>query len=181
MNDDLVARAAHGDREAWDALVERYAPLVWSICQRYRLGGAGADDVGQSVWMQLVGLLGQDRDPPVLPGWLATTTERECAWARRIPDPRTAAAEQELLSAEQHAALRAAFSRLPPGCRRLMAMLLEDPPVPYAQIGARLGLPVESIASRRALCLDNLRHDPVIAALNTANRSAGPLTPPPVR
>jgi DNA-directed RNA polymerase specialized sigma24 family protein len=75
--------------------------------------------------------------------------------------------------AEQHAALRAAFSRLLPGCRRLMAMLLEDPPVPYAQIGARLGIPVESIESRRAQCLDNLRHDPVIAALNTADRSAG--------
>jgi RNA polymerase sigma factor (sigma-70 family) len=173
MNGDLVARAAHGDREAWDALVERYAPLVWSICQRYRLGGTGADDVGQSIWMQLMGRLGQDRDPPVLPGWLATTTERECARAQRIPDPRTAAAEQELLVAEQHAALRAAFSRLLPGCQQLMAMLLEDPPVPHAQIGARLGIPVESIDSRRALCLDNLRRDPVIAALNTADRSAG--------
>ena len=52
-------------------------------------------------------------------------------------------------------------------------MLMEDPPVPYAQIGPRLGIPVESIASRRALCLDHLRRDSVIAALNTAEaRSA---------
>jgi DNA-directed RNA polymerase specialized sigma subunit len=46
---DLVARSKNGDKQAWDALVERYAPLIWSICRRYRLGGADADDVGQGV------------------------------------------------------------------------------------------------------------------------------------
>ena len=35
---DLVTRARNGDKQAWDALVERYAPLIWSICRRYRLG-----------------------------------------------------------------------------------------------------------------------------------------------
>ncbi len=29
---DLVTRASNGDRQAWDALAERYAPLIWSIC-----------------------------------------------------------------------------------------------------------------------------------------------------
>jgi hypothetical protein len=28
---DLVTTARNGDKQAWDALVERYAPLVWSI------------------------------------------------------------------------------------------------------------------------------------------------------
>src|SRR5438045_938240 len=32
---DLVTRAKTGDKRAWDALVERYAPLIWSICVRY--------------------------------------------------------------------------------------------------------------------------------------------------
>jgi hypothetical protein len=35
---DLVTRARTGDKQAWDALVERYAPLIWSICCKYRLG-----------------------------------------------------------------------------------------------------------------------------------------------
>jgi hypothetical protein len=39
---DLVMRARNNDKQAWDALVERYAPLIWSICRRYRLGGADA-------------------------------------------------------------------------------------------------------------------------------------------
>ena len=51
---DLVMRARNGDQRAWDAIVERYAPLVWSICRRYRLAGADADDAGQAVWLQLV-------------------------------------------------------------------------------------------------------------------------------
>ena len=80
---DLVTRARKGDSDAWDALVERYAPLIWSICRRYRLGSADADDVGQYVWLRLVGQLDEVRDPAALPGWLATATQRECGRVRR--------------------------------------------------------------------------------------------------
>jgi DNA-binding XRE family transcriptional regulator len=34
--DDLVTRARKGDKQAWDALIERYAPLIWSICHGHR-------------------------------------------------------------------------------------------------------------------------------------------------
>ena len=84
---DLVTRARHGDQHAWDTLVERYAPLVWSICRRYRLSRADTDDVGQTVWLLLVTHLDQLRDPAALPGWIATTTGRECAKARRATQP----------------------------------------------------------------------------------------------
>ena len=65
---DLVTRASTGDQQAWDALMERYAPLIWSICGRYRLGRADAEDVGQSVWLRLAGQLEMIRDPAALPG-----------------------------------------------------------------------------------------------------------------
>ena len=81
MRDDptaLVIRARNGEKQAWDELVDRYAPLMWSICRRYRLGRADAEDVGQSVWMRLVGQLASLRDLAALPGWLATTTQQEC-------------------------------------------------------------------------------------------------------
>ena len=75
---DLVTRARKGDQQAWDSLVERYAPLIWSICRRYRLDRADAEDVGQRIWLQFVNHLGAIRDPAALPGWLTTTTRREC-------------------------------------------------------------------------------------------------------
>ena len=75
---DLVTRARIGDQQAWDALVERYTPLVWSVCRQYWLGITDAQDVGQTVWLRLVDQLGNLRDPAALAGWLATTTRREC-------------------------------------------------------------------------------------------------------
>ena len=74
-------------------------------------------------------------------------------------------AEQELLAVERHAALREAFTRLPGYCQQLIALLTDDPPMPYAQISAKLGIPVGSIGPRRRRCLEKLRRDPVIAVL----------------
>ena len=178
---DLVAHARGGDVQAWEALVERYASLIWSICRRYRLGRADAEDVAQSVWMRLVNQLDKIRDPAALPGWLATTTRRECERVARaahgphavayavdtdkIPDAHAEAAEQELLAAERHAALREAFTHLPPAYQRLISMLIADPPLPYAEISARLGIPVGSIGPTRSRILDRMRRHPAIAAL----------------
>ena len=178
---DLVTRAGHGDKRAWDVLIIRYAPLVWSICRRHRLSDADADDISQNVWLHLLGQLGKIRDPAALPGWVATTTQRECGMIRRaargshtlghVPDAghmpcqQAGMSEHELLAAERHAALREAFARLPPRCQRLIAVLAEDPPVPYAQISDRLGIAVESIGPSCSRCLEKLRSDPAIAAL----------------
>ena len=180
---DLVTRARKGDERAWAALVERYAPMIWAICREHRLGDADAQDVGQSVWLHLVDRLDHVRDPAALPGWLATTARRECARVLRrtrrthaagyvpdageIPDEHSDAAEQEVLAAERRAALRTAVSDLPPCCQRLIAALTVDPPLPYAEISDRLGLPVGSIGPTRARCLERLRRHPAIAALIT--------------
>ena len=127
---DLVARATNGDQQAWDALVDRYAPLIWSMCRKHRLSDADARNVGQAVWLQLVSQLGRVREPAALAGWLAATTRRECGKVRRaarklqadghaleaetIPDEQIGMTEQELLAAERNAVLREAFTRLPP-------------------------------------------------------------------
>lgn len=86
-----------------------------------------------------------------------------------IPDKHVPAAEQDLLAAERHAALRQALGQLPPGCRQLLALLLEDPPLSYAQISARLGIPVGSIGPSRRRCLDQLRRHPAVTALINAD------------
>jgi RNA polymerase sigma factor (sigma-70 family) len=173
-------RARNDDKQAWDALVERYAPLVWSICRRYGLSSADAADVGQNVWLRLVEQLDRLRDPAALPGWLVTTTRRECCQFMRTAGRRhaldlvldaddipgqTRVVEQELLAAELGAALREALSQLPPGYQQLITLLIQDPPVPYAEISAQLGIPVGSIGPTRRRCLDRIRRHPAVAAL----------------
>jgi RNA polymerase sigma factor (sigma-70 family) len=185
---DLVTRAHGGDQQAWDALVERHTPLIWSICRRYRLGGADAEDAAQAVWLRLVDQLDTIREPAAIAGWLATTTRRECcralraarrsqaAWSARdaetIPDQQARTAEHELLAAERHAALRQALAHLTPRDQQLIAILTTDPPLPYAEISARLGIPVGSIGPTRGRCLDKLRRHPAIAALINAETEA---------
>ena len=187
---DLVTRATNGDKRAWDDLVDRYAPLVWSICRRRQLSETDADEVQQSIWLQLVSQLGKIRDPAALAGWLATTTWRECGRVLRaargplaagyapdietIPDQQAGMAEQELLAAERHAALREAFVRMPPCCQQLIGMLIQDPAMSYAQISAALNIPVGSIGPRRRRCLDKLRDEPEIAALINAGAASAP-------
>jgi len=179
---DLVTCARNGEKQAWDAIVERYAPLIWSICRRHGLGRADTEDVGQAVWLHLVGHLGNLREPAALPGWLATTARRECLRvlhagrplaagcvldAETLPDDQAGTVEQELLAAERQAVLREAFLDLPPCGQRLIALLLEDPPVPYAEISVRLGMPIGSIGPSRRRYLDKMRRHPAIAALIT--------------
>ena len=164
----LVSRAAGYDQEAWNEIVDRYIPLVWAICVRYRLSSHDTEDVCQSVWLLLVEHLAHLREPAALPGWLATTTRHECLRVLRAaghydlsgqPDdePDTAAIDDALIAAERDAALRAAFAELPPGCRQLLSLLISDPPVPYARISTMLGIRIGSIGPRRARCLERLR------------------------
>lgn len=186
MRDDplvvaLVAKAAGGDQAAWNELVERYAPLVWSICLKYGLDRPEIDDVGQSVWLLLVEKIGNLREPAALPGWLATTTHRECLRVLRVKrrhdhaelpsadeipaDPASATIEQEILAAELDATVRAAFAELPRSCRELLAMLVSEPPSAYADISAALGIAVGTIGPKRARCLDLLRRSPRLIAI----------------
>jgi RNA polymerase sigma factor (sigma-70 family) len=186
MRDDpyvvaLVTRAAGSDQGAWNELVERYAPLVWAICNRYRLSNHDIEDVGQNVWLALVEQLGKLRQPAALPGWLATTTRREClrvvTTAKRLGNRLDEGAEfvddavidEEILRAERDAGLRAAFAELPPHCRQLMGMLISDPPHTYAEISATLGIPMGSIGPQRARCLDRLRQSDALIALDAGN------------
>jgi RNA polymerase sigma factor (sigma-70 family) len=182
MRDDpsvvaLVTRAAGDDYEAWNEIVERYVPLVWAICTRYQLSRDDSEDVGQTVWLLLVEQLGKLREPAALPGWLATTTRREClrvvtATRKRQPAgamlddtpplPDDPAIDEEMLIAERNAALRVAFAGLPRQGQQLLSMLFRDPPCSYSEIRDTLGIPMGSIGPKRARYLERLRQSPAL-------------------
>jgi DNA-directed RNA polymerase specialized sigma24 family protein len=94
--------------------------------------------------------------------------------AEDIADEHAVSAEEELLQAERHAALREAFTYLPPSCQQLIGMLIQDPPVPYAKISTELGIPIGSIGPSRRRCVDKLRRHPAVAALIDAETGSTP-------
>jgi len=168
----LCTRAAAGDQGAWDDIVERYAPMVWSICTRFRLSDRDLEDVAQNVWLLLVEQLGKLPEPAALAGWLAATTRREClraATASRGPEPLeppdAAVSGEEVIMAERNAALRAALAELPASCQPLMDMLVSDPPYSYAAISTALGISVECIGPLRARCLERIRESRALLGL----------------
>ncbi len=192
MRDDpsvvaLVVRATEGDQRAWNEIVERFAPLVYAICTRYRLGSHDIEDVGQTVWLLLVEHLDKLREPAALPGWLATTTTRECLrvvkaasrseWRGSGQDDSlqfvdNRAIDEEILMAERNAVLRELFAELPVRCQQLLSMLMSDPPDSYATIHQALGIPIGSIGPQRARCLDRLRRSSAFIALDEGEIAA---------
>jgi RNA polymerase sigma factor (sigma-70 family) len=165
----LVRGAALGDETAWSDIVRSYTPLLSAVCRRHGLSGVDADDVGGRVWLHLLTNISRIREPAALPGWLQTTTRRECqAELRRrgrhtlldeqgLADPLGPSADSRLLAAERRVALERAVAALSPGDQRLLALLFSDPPTPYAEIGRVLDLPVGAIGPTRQRILKRLR------------------------
>ena len=169
---DLVNAARAGDKEAWNALVDRFLPLVTSVIAKYRLQGSDADDVNQTVWLRLVERLGDLRDPLALPGWLAAIARNESLQIIRLRgratpvDPQWAPWERpdhrpeldnDLIREERAIALREAMLQLAPQRRELLRLLMVDPPMSYERISVMLGIPKGSIGPTRARILDELR------------------------
>lgn len=167
---DLLARAATGDRAAWEAIVEKYHRLVWSVIRSYRLDEATAADVFQTVWERLVIHVDRIREPNRLSAWLATTAKHEVLRVlgqqrRLVPSEladdisdRTAVNFEEMLIDDETAksAFRA-FRRLPVDSQHLLRLLCTDPPLDYQAIAEIVGRPVGSIGPTRARILEKLR------------------------
>ena len=167
----LVRAAAHGDGRAWDAIVERYAGMVWAVCRSCGLSPTDAAEVSQTTWLRLVERLGSIQDPERLGSWLAVTARRE-SWrvsrraARTIPTDTEATLtereadeeiDQDILAEERHDVLKRAFEALHPRCQRLLRLLTADPAPSYVEVAAALEMPIGSIGPTRARCLDCLR------------------------
>jgi RNA polymerase sigma factor (sigma-70 family) len=174
----LMRRASDGDRAAWNAIVDEYSILLWSVVRGFRLGEAQAADAVQTTWLRLVEHMDKIRDPARLPGWLRTTAHRVCVDAiresgREYPveshhestgpvsamfrDMSEDGPEASTLRHEREELVRQALAGLPERHRSLLLLLVASPPLSYEEIGSRLGMPVGSIGPTRARILGRLR------------------------
>src|SRR4051794_31024321 len=74
----LIHRAAEGDAAAWNAIVEEYAGLLWSVVRGFRFNEAQGADAVQTTWLRLVEHVADLREPEHVAGWLKTTAHRVC-------------------------------------------------------------------------------------------------------
>lgn len=176
-DEQLIAACLRGDSAAWEALVNRYARLIYSIPFKYGLSEEDAGDVFQSVCLILLEKLGSLRDHSKLSAWLITTTTREC-WSvtskRTKQREKTAREDDELaerdtpddgpppedlaLLLERQQFIREGLQRLPVRCQKLIWYLFyRQTDTSYADISHQLGIPEGSIGPTRARCLDKLR------------------------
>jgi RNA polymerase sigma factor (sigma-70 family) len=171
----LVRRSIAGDATAWDALVERFAGLVYSVAKRAGLSNDDAEDVAQTTFITLYRRLGNIEQPDALAGWLSVTAAREALRTRRNSQKYVTLGEEdrsldEVLAAEDTAAdeiadlsisvekVTSALAQLRQKCRELLsALYLEDQPS-YQDISDRLGIPIGSIGPTRARCIESLRN-----------------------
>lgn len=156
----LVAAFLDGDERAFDQLVDRHAQRVFAICLRYFGDPADAEDAMQETFVAVLRRVSTYGGHAAFSTWLYRVATNAChdLARRRARRPRTASADVEALAdipedtdalanRELGLELERALALLDAPTRA--AILLHDVQgVPYADIGARLGLPVGTVKSR---------------------------------
>ena len=166
----LAARAAAGDRTAFEALVTRHRKAVYRLCWAAAGNHADADDAAQETFVRLYRALpSYDPGRPFLP-WL-----RRIAWncglsARRdrqagvpvvsgeeLPDPADPAEgpEAEAVAKEERRRVAAAVSELPAELRTVLVLRVVDG-LSYAEIAEAAGIPAGTVMSRLSRARERL-------------------------
>ena len=166
----LVRECRNGNSDAWSALIDKYKRLVYSIPVKYELSREDANDIFQSVCLDLYSELSRLREPRALAKWLIQTTLHKCIRIKqqlgRYSDeevteeiaPTSPAADLIVADVEREQVLRDSIASLAPRCAQMIRMLFfESPARPYEQIARELGLATGSIGFIRGRCLDRLR------------------------
>lgn len=167
----LVAAAGAGDATAWNALVERFAGLVWSVIRSHGVYGDGAGDVFQTTWLRLVEHLDRLREPHHVGAWLATTARHESLRVLRksgrqvlvgelpeyLDEDSAEPVDTALLAGERRASALEAMAAAPPRCQQLLRLMMVEPALSYDEIAEILGWPKGSIGPTRGRCLERIR------------------------
>ena len=169
---ELVQACLAGGDEAWSELVAKYTNLVYSIALRQNIREDDASDLFQSVWTQVYLKLPSLRQRDSIRSWLIRITTNQCYhWRQRdllrqrreTPhlktenDRRLAVDPVDLILRERRLTVQQAIGELTPRHQELIRLLFyHQPPLPYRQVAARLGVAVGSIGFMRGLCLKRL-------------------------
>ena len=169
----LIEACRRGETGAWEALLEKYERLVFSIPLNYDLSRDDAADVAQITFTILIQSLDSLDDDSRLGAWLSTVARRH-TWRllqrnRRestgkhgdLKESATLVGEggtETLERWEMIEWLDHGLNLLDERCRQLLLALYFDPEGPsYAEVAGRFGMPLGSVGPTRARCLQRLK------------------------
>lgn len=167
----LLAMAEPGParQAAWSELVAAHSGRLYAVARSFRVDERTAEDLVQVAWLRLIERSQQVRDPDALGAWLCAIVRNEAlrllARRREVPTPLDldqqvapgGDPDRQLLKDERAITMRRAFDRLGEECRRLLTLVLADPPMSYDEIAAAVGRPRGSLGPSRRRCLEQMR------------------------
>jgi RNA polymerase sigma factor (sigma-70 family) len=174
---ELFVRCKRGEKKAWEQFVRRFQRLIYTVPRRAGLSDEQAADVFQIVFSRAFEHMDSINQPERIQAWLVTTAKRETLAILRQSKRTVSIATdeddedgfseiadenplpEELLEQLQlQRQLRAAVELLDPKSQEFVKLVfLQDEPLPYAEVAARLGISEGSIGPTRARCLEKLR------------------------
>lgn len=167
---DLVDRFQHGDRRAFDAIVQRYQDRVYTLCRRWLDDAEGAEETAQDVFIALYRALPGFRGESQLSTYVFKIALNHCrnhrlyrtrrGWRRhepigpqaddaperQIPDE-AASSDAGVHRAEAGSLVTAALARLDEEHRQIL-LLRDVEDLPYDEIADILDLPRGTVKSR---------------------------------
>jgi len=163
---ELVAGCRQGDPAAWNALVERFSRYVFAIAtQAFRLSDHDAEDIFQDVFAKTFERLDSLRSDDAIRPWIGQLTRNCCLDLLRsssrvvlVEEPEERAADEVIAKLDEAMTVRAGLAQLGEECQEVLdRFFCRDES--YRTIGADLGIPAGTIASRISRCLGHLRSE----------------------
>ena len=154
LDGETLARAQMGDRDAFAALYERYADVVYAFVRRMLGDDASAEDALQDTFLRVARSLPSFSvdGPAALSTWILTIARRAALTPRRPPaaartphEPQVAPVPVELGAVRRR--LEAALGALSPE-QRAVFVLRELSQLSYDEIAVAVGVDVGTVRSR---------------------------------
>lgn len=166
-DDELMARAVAGEREAYEALVRRHQAQVRAYCGRWVASSTVGDDLAQEcfveVWRRRQSYVARGKFKAYLFHIAANRCKNHVRGRRRErvlheaqPEPETEPASQRLLKAERQQRVQASVDKLPEAQRQAV-LLRYSAELDYAEIASLLAVPEATARSRVFTGLVKLR------------------------
>jgi RNA polymerase sigma-70 factor (ECF subfamily) len=164
IRDQLLVLRAQTDAEAFQALVERWHPVLWRHAYRLTRNREAAWDAMQEAWCAIFRGLNRLDEAGAFPKWAFRIVTNKCRDAARSAGRRNAAmsayeAHMEVNTTPRTAdeRLEAALARLEPELRLVVGLYYEDS-FAVREISEITGWPEGSVKSRLHRARSELRH-----------------------